>query len=299
LSKTYRRLRNKMTKRASGLLARAKRRLEHMRYRGRETDLASIGAAAERLGHPPRPDFIIIGAPKCGTSWLHRALGQHPAVVVVPEEIEYFSLRLEYSPEWYLNHFARQIKATSPPRGVTPVIGEKSARYCSIPPDRIRMVHRLLPNARLILMIRDPVARHWSQAKRYFSKRRFGHPEGGVLALPRRDLFAYFEQMRPLGEFSAMIANWVAIYAPEQLLIVSQERALSRPREAYDAALEHIGASRDYDPASIKLLNEETNLGPKVVMPDDVAQHLEAMFAPERERLRDLLGDKITAHPAR
>ena len=40
----------------------------------------------------PRPDFVIIGAPKCGTSWLQRALAQHPDIVMVPDEIEYFSL---------------------------------------------------------------------------------------------------------------------------------------------------------------------------------------------------------------
>ncbi len=215
---------------------------------------------------------------------------------MVPDEIEYFSAHLDYPLEWYLNHFARQVAATPRPAGVSRTLGEKSARYCSIPPDRIRLVHRLLPDAKLILMTRDPVVRHWSQAKRFFSKRRFNKLEGGVLAIPRQELFDFFERMRPLGEFSTMIANWIEVYPARQLLIVSQERALAHPRAAYDSVLEHIGVSRDYDPEAIGLLQAETNLGPKLKMPDDIAEYLEGMFAAERERLRELIGESPSVY---
>jgi hypothetical protein len=87
---------------------------------------------------------------------------------MVPDEIEYFSMHLTYPIEWYLDHFARAAKAALSQPGPPRVIGEKSARYCSITPDRIELVRCLLPDVKLILMTRDPVARHWSQAKRFF-----------------------------------------------------------------------------------------------------------------------------------
>ena len=145
-------------------------------------------------------------------------------------------------------------------------------------------------------MTRDPVARHWSHAKRYFSKRRFNPREGGVLGVPRAELYAFFTRLKRLSEFSAMIASWTAIFPPRQFLIVSQEAALVRPREAYDATLRHIGASLNYDPAKIKLLRAETNQGPRVEMPSDVRAYLEAMFAAERERLRALLGGRTAVY---
>ncbi len=252
-----------------------------------------------KSAHLPRPDFIIIGAPKCGTSWLQRALGQHPGILMVPDEIEYFSMHLDYPLDWYLNHFAHAAKATRSGSAISPVMGEKSARYCAIEPDRVAIVHRLLPDARLILMTRDPIARHWSQAKRFFSKKRFNKREGGVFGVPRGELFDYFERMRPLGGFSTMIANWTGIYPPERLLIVSQEKALERPREAYDAVLEHLGVSRDYDPKAIKILDAETNLGPKLEMPKDIGDYLESMFAGERERLHKMLGDRTAVYVER
>jgi Sulfotransferase family len=236
------------------------------------------------------PDFIIIGAPKCGTSWLQGVLAQHPNVVMVPEEIEYFSNHLERYPlEWYLDHFRQSLALASAKKMVTVSIGEKSARYCAISPDRIRLVHGVLPRARLILMTRDPVARHWSHAKRYFSKRRI-NKEGSVLSVPRSRLFEFLTSTRPLSEFSTMIANWTAVYAPEQLLIVSQERTLEQPRETYDAVLEHIGLPRDYDPDCISFLSSRKNRGPKVEMPQEVAQFLETVFASERKHLQSLLG---------
>jgi hypothetical protein len=267
-----------------------RKRLDHLRYsHSRGVAAVHWSSATERF---PRPHFIIIGAPKCGTSWLQRALGQHPDILMVPDEIEYFSMHLDYPTEWYLSHFARvEREAKSPARG-SYLLGEKSARYCAMTLDGIALVHRLLPDVKLILMTRDPIARHWSQAKRFFSKKRFNKREGGVFGVPRSELFDFFERMRPLSEFSNMIANWTAIYPKNQLLIVSQEKTLERPRESYDAVLAHIGASRDYDPAAIKLLKGETNIGPKLMLPDDISAYLATMFGDEGNRLRTLLGNR-------
>ena len=272
--------------------------LDKVRYqrRCRPINLAMVDLQVSRQNNLVKPDFIIIGAPKCGTSWLQRALAQHPQILLVPNEIEYFSMHLDYPLGWYLDHFARRLKAAPSTSGTIPILGEKSARYCAIGPDRIRLFHRLLPDVKLVLMTRDPVARHWSQAKRHFSKRRINKREGGVLAIPREQLFDYFENMRPLGEFTKMITNWLEVYRSEQLLLVSQEGTLVSPREAYDAVLAHIGASREYNPAAIKLLHAKTNLGPEVNMPSDVADYLVHMFAPEQDRLRELYGDRASVY---
>jgi hypothetical protein len=294
LTKALRRFRRRSMNRLTRLPRSLRERLWRLLPRP-INDMASVERDSTRLAHLPRPDFVIIGAPKCGTSWLQRALGQHPSITMVPDEIEYFSMHLNYPVEWYLAYFARAARETKALH-VPQLLGEKSARYCAMEPDRITSVHRLLPNAKLILMTRDPVARHWSQAKRFFSKRRFNKREGGVFGIPRNELFNFFERMRPLGEFSSMIANWTQLYPKERLLIVSQEKALERPREVYDAVLTHLGVSRDYDPAAIKRLQTATNSGPKLKMPDDISAYLESMFAGERDRLRALLNDRTAVY---
>ena len=159
----------------------------------RVLDMVSLERDAARFAQLPRPGFIIIGAPKCGTSWLQRALAQHPDIIMVPDEIEYFSLHFDLPIEWYFAHFTRATAATPQTSRNPRALGEKSARYCAIDLDRIGMLHSLVPEAKIILMTRDPVTRHWSHAKRYFSKRRLNPRTGGVTAVPRDDLLAFFE----------------------------------------------------------------------------------------------------------
>jgi hypothetical protein len=250
----------------------------------------------------PYPQFIIIGAPKCGTSWLQGALGQHAHVIVVPDEIEYFSSNFtRQSIEWYSSLFQVRVRELSAQKATPFLVGEKSARYCSLPPDRIQHVHNLLPDVRLVLMVRDPVSRHWAHAKQYFSKPRVIEREGAdVLTLPRERLFDFFRRTRMLGEFAAMIDNWTSSYQPEQLLIVSQEFALANPRPTFDAVLTYLGLPTDYDPASIRLLRKRRNPGPVIEMPSDVSEFLEQMFVVERQQLRDLLaGRSIFTAPER
>lgn len=266
--------------------------LRHHRIWGepRLLDLVAAGKTTTL----PYPHFIIIGAPKCGTSWLQGALGQHPRVIVVPDEIEFFSSNIDTYPlEWYLDLFRQRIRLVSGEKTAPWVVGEKSARYCSLPPDRIQLLHRLLPDIRLVLMTRDPVARHWSHVKQYYSKPRVAEKEGGdVLSVPRKRLFGFLTRMRMLGEFSTMIANWTAVYPPERLLIVSQEHALAHPRATFDAVLGHLGVPADYDPASVRLLAKQRNRGPNIRMPDDVAAFLEGLLGAERQRLQSLLGGR-------
>jgi hypothetical protein len=259
--------------------------------------------AAARASDPlPYPDFLIIGAPKCGTSWLQGALGQHPNIVVVPDEIEYFSSHITKQPvEWYVNLFRERIRELESEKRQPFIVGEKSARYSSQSPDRIRITHHLLPRARLVLMTRDPINRHWAHAKQYFSKPRIAEREGGdVLTVQREKLFDFMRRSRFLGDFVTMVRNWTAAYDPDQLLLVSQEFAAANPRETYDAVLAHVGAAGDYDPAKVKLLRKKRNSGPTIEMPDDVRTFLEGMFPVERQQLQALMGGRgiLTARDA-
>ncbi len=123
------------------------------------------------------PDFIIGGAPKCGTTSLHFILNQHPNIALPDDEIHFFDAddptthpdfftrdsagRLAHydveSPV-FRDHYAKKFEALIN----TKIIGEDSTTYLMSPaaPPRIRS---LLPAARVIFMLRDPVARAYSQ----------------------------------------------------------------------------------------------------------------------------------------
>jgi hypothetical protein len=212
-------------------------------------------------------------------------LAQHPQIFMVPDEIEYFSSHLDKPLHWYAAHFCRDRLGMTDGDGSDGLVGEKSAAYCAMSRRRIRLVHRLLPDARLILMIRDPVARHWAHAKRRLSKPQHGRlTDESLLSSP--ELFDFFRRDRHLGEFSQMIEKWLDFYPSERLLVLRQEQALTNPRMVFDRVLQHLGASTDYDPSSLTILTKRKNKGPTLPMPENIKNFLEDMFAAERDRLR-------------
>ncbi len=141
----------------------------------KETSAASFPSLA---GDARLPDFIIGGAPKCGTTSLHFILGQHPKISMPDEEIHYFDAddpivhpdflfvsrgKLEWfdarpgcthNLDWYISRFAGF--------PADDCIGEDSTTYLhsASAPDRIKA---LMPGVKLIFMLRNPVARAFSQ----------------------------------------------------------------------------------------------------------------------------------------
>lgn len=100
------------------------------------------------------PDVIIIGAQKCGTSSLHYYLDCHPDIrMSVQKELNFFSEEAQWSRgvDWYKKQFTGDAK----------IFGEASPGYTMYPvrqgvPARM---HQLIPDARLIYLVRDPVER--------------------------------------------------------------------------------------------------------------------------------------------
>lgn len=105
------------------------------------------------------PNLVIIGGMKCGTSSLHYYLNLHPQIQMSQtKELNFFVDKKEYikGVEWYKTQFS----------DITEVSGETSPNYTKYPrlkgvPERM---YGLIPNAKLIYIVRDPIQRvisHW------------------------------------------------------------------------------------------------------------------------------------------
>ncbi len=113
---------------------------------------------------PRLPDFVVIGAQKAGTTSLHGALGQHPRVMLpAAKEVHYFTLHSEQPLSWYAAQFADA--------DAEQLCGEATPYYLFHPAVPARLA-RCLPDARLIVLLRDPVARTLSH---YFHAVRRGN----------------------------------------------------------------------------------------------------------------------------
>jgi hypothetical protein len=118
------------------------------------------------------PDFIIIGAQKCGTSTLYKALLQHPNIVApiniiapIKKEIHFVDIPQNYSKgtRWYKTHFPSNFYRNLYKKVLHRefITGESSPGYLYFPHVSKRM-KALLPNVKIIVMLRNPVDRAYS-----------------------------------------------------------------------------------------------------------------------------------------
>ena len=100
------------------------------------------------------PDFLIIGAQKCGTSFLYRFLVKHPHVKsAFVKEVHYFDLNFAKGNNWYRSNFPLQVRNTR-----TYITGEASPYYL-FHPHAARRASMVVPDAKLLILLRNPVDR--------------------------------------------------------------------------------------------------------------------------------------------
>ena len=172
------------------------------------------GQAAGSLPAPEGgalPNLIIVGAQKCGTSGLHYYLSLHPEVAMSrPKELNFFIAERNWPRgiEWYSRHF-------DPSAAVR---GESSPNYTAYPqhmgvPGRMASV---VPDARLIFMVRDPldrIAAHWVHN---YAKRR---ERGNVTETITHPNTSYISRSR----YFMQIKRFLEHYPIDRILILDQE----------------------------------------------------------------------------
>lgn len=111
------------------------------------------------------PNFIIIGAGKCGTTSLHNYLDQHPQIYICPRKETYFFIdearraKLKrWKPVTSIEEYSALFNNASPNQ----VIGEISTNYYAYP-ESAQLIHDLLPEVKIIAILRDPSNRAFSE----------------------------------------------------------------------------------------------------------------------------------------
>jgi len=177
-----------------------------------------------------RPDFIIIGAMKCGTTTLAAQLGAQRGIFVTdPKEPCYFSddTIFKKGPDWYDGLFA--------PAAPGDLKGEASTHYTKRPelPNTVERMKTALPEVRLVYMIRDPMARIVSHYIHEWSQ--------GVLSGPLEIEIDTHWPLVHYGLYGWQIAPFVEAYGVEAILLTSLERMKADPVSELARVAIHIG----------------------------------------------------------
>lgn len=228
------------------------------------------------------PDFLGIGAQRAGTTWLYENLRHHPELYLPePKELHYFDWNVHQSLGSYCAKF-------QPGRGK--VKGEITPGYSIIPSGRIRFIRAIMPNVRLLFMMRNPVARAWSQAIMNLMRLRRRTFE----ELSDAELFAHFRASASVkrGDYQTILTKWLTVFPREQLYIGFFEDIAARPQELLRDIFTHLGVSRDVDWHSFPF-NKVFNQNAEMAMPEKYRAFLEEMYATDILALHDQFGDRV------
>jgi hypothetical protein len=180
------------------------------------------------------PNLIVIGAQKCGTSGLHYHLSLHPDVSMSkPKELNFFIEERAWprGVDWYKRHF--DARAT--------VRGEASPNYTAYPqhlgvPERI---HSLVPDVRMIYMLRDPldrIAAHWVHN---FAKRREKGDLKSTLSHPNTSYLVR-------SQYHMQLQQFLRHFPKEQIMVIDQADLRERRSELLREIFEFVGADPDF-----------------------------------------------------
>ena len=185
------------------------------------------------------PDFLGIGTQKGGTTSLQKLLEQHPgAFLPITKEVHYFTLHYNEGEHWYRGHFQQANRKQ--------ICGEITPYYLFHPqaPQRIQA---LIPKARFIVLLRDPVERALSQ---YFHARRLGFEELELEAalaaesqrLASGDLYSHQKHSYlSRSRYELQLQRYQRLFSPHQLLILRSEDLFEKTERSWKAIQDFLG----------------------------------------------------------
>jgi hypothetical protein len=251
------------------------------------------------------PDFLILGAQRAGTSALYTYLREHPAVGGPAwKEVGFFDVRYDRGERWYRGHFPTALQARSVRRrlGTDLIVGEASPSYVFHPraPERVAA---LLPDVRLIVLLRDPVDRALSHYHHEVDLGRESLPfeealereeermrgEWARLDDPSYFSYAWWNHTYfSRGCYADQLERWLAVFSRERLLVLVSEEFFADPGATYRRVLEFIGATphelESYPPVFAREYTE---------MNAATRRALATRYAEPNRRLSELLGREL------
>jgi hypothetical protein len=253
------------------------------------------------------PQYLILGAQRAGTTSLQRVLMAHPDVVGprMKKGVHYFDMWYERGPLWYRSQFttmasrARHLRRT----GHALVTGEASPYYFFHPaiPGRI---HELVPDVKMIALLRDPTERAMSHHKHEVRR---GYEELGLaeaieaeesrlegeserlLADPNATSYAHQHYSYVArGQYADQIERYLELFPRDQLLILEAETFWESPLETLAEVLVFLDL-RPWAPDEYPRVNATR----PTTVDSGLRRLLEERFADSNARLSSLAGRSL------
>jgi hypothetical protein len=228
-----------------------------------------------KLGQPEphllaaSPRFFIAGLPKTATTWLFEILGKHPDFYIRPEkEARYFCQLWRNSDiNWYLRAHID---------GIGKIIGDATLTYSILPPSALSAIAAILPETKVIILLRDPVERFLSHLRHQWY-----YGEGDFYSFGRAYDQVDIGQWRraachPLiqlySNYRLVVENMERAFGPDRVFIGLQEEIWQAPSAFLNRLTDFLGIN----PLQIDESQLRARVNDRVAkdLPDELAGHL-------------------------
>lgn len=254
------------------------------------------------------PDYLIIGAQRCGTTSLQDVVTEHPNVTSsrLMKGVHYFDTGYEHGLDWYRTHFPTRVYANRRLRTTgTPLrVGEASPYYI-FHPTALERIQKDLPGVKLIALLRDPVERTLSHYKH--EVRRDNETLGLEEALDaepgrlageadriRKDTgynshalqtYSYVARSR----YADQVRRMKDLFPDNQTLVLQSEQFFEHPDEVYRRVLAFLDVP-PFEPGEFPRMNATKS----ETAPPEIIERLRAEFHDSNEELYALLGERFS-----
>jgi len=252
------------------------------------------------------PDFLMIGPQRTGTTWLSRHLVQHPEVFIPAEkELYYFNYLMEGEGQlfhskklsWYLSKFkpglmdflrlnAMNVKMMGrlPKESLNwlqykraGLFGEATASYAAMDEALIADVLTLNPDIKIIMMVRNPIDRAWSHAKKDLLKAK----KRSMKDVPFAEFAEFYQRdyQKRCGQYQEMIALWQKHVDEKHFFIQRFADIKQKPKQMFDDVCNFLAIK----PMADTLMKQQkiVNPTPRTSLPEEHRVLLESLFADE------------------
>jgi hypothetical protein len=182
------------------------------------------------------PNFLIIGAPRAGTTWIDTNLRLHPGVCMAQKkEVNYFDLHYDLGIDWYQAHF-RHCRGEA-------AVGEASPDYLHgqwSENDIPALIYKALPDVKLIACLRNPVDRAFSRYLNAFAKHDYN------LAFDFEQKLAHRPQFIREGFYYDHLQRFLKWFPRDQLLVVFFDDLRNDPKGFMSQIYEFIGVDSSF-----------------------------------------------------
>ena len=160
------------------------------------------------------PNFLYIGTSKAGSTWIYRLLARHPQVFIAPAKgTYYFDHHFDRGLQWYQDHFRRADHQS--------VVGELSHSYL-YSREAAQRIRELLPSAKLMVCLREPVDRAFSDYLDLVKNGRFE----GTFAQALQDVPALTEK----GTYATQLSMYLEYFPRAQLHVALFDELKENPQ---------------------------------------------------------------------